>query len=60
MLRALQVRQARLGVQNGLLRVVFVALAILKASKQARPLLLSSPLLSINVSIGYVCLWAGC
>lgn len=30
MLRAVQVRQAVLGVQNGVLRVIFVALAILK------------------------------
>lgn len=30
MLRAVRVRQAMLGVQNGVLRVVFVALAILK------------------------------
>lgn len=30
MLRAVQVRQAMLGVQNGVLRVIFVALAILK------------------------------
>lgn len=30
MVRAIQVRQAMLGLQNGVLRVIFVALAILK------------------------------